>query len=491
VLACFLAALAVLTAGAPALADNLLIAGGTIVNAEGSQRADVRVRGETIAEVGTLEPENGERVIDASGHLVLPGGVDPHVHLAPIRDIFTFADDFESGSRAALAGGITSLGEMAFPNEGELPIATLERERALIEAQAIADVFVHTTVVEPSEAAIAGVGALVEAGQPSIKIFMNFETFESQEPSFLRLIERAGELGIRIAIHCEDIHTMEHVVNALEAEGKTSAIHYPASRPVFTEEIATQRAMTLAEMTGASLYVVHLSSARALNAVTAVRERLPVFVETRPIYLHLTEERYRGPDAGLFVGQPPIRSAADQRALWEGIAAGTVDTVASDHAPWTRAEKLDPANTIRHPRPGMNNLQVMLPMLYSEGVGRGKITLEHFVAVTATNAAKLFGDLFRNRSHRVARPHASPWRNRVRERKCRCGSRERETHSATTGRAEWSRLENRSPPGPYVPGALGMAALIHLRNHLVWLRRDHHDAADELSEVCELGEVHG
>ncbi|NNL86736.1 MAG: amidohydrolase family protein [Myxococcales bacterium] len=381
----------VLAAAAPGLADNLLITGGTIVNAEGSQRADIRVRGEQIVEVGALEPKDGERVLDATGQLVLPGGVDPHVHLAPIRDIFTFADDFESGSRAALAGGITTVGEMAFPHEGELPIATLERERVLIEAQSIADVFVHTTVVEPSEAAIAGVEALVEAGQPSIKVFMNFETFESQEPGFLRLIERAGALGIRIAIHCEDIHIMAHVVNALEAEGKTSATHYPASRPIFSEEVATQRAMAIAEMTGASLYVVHLSSARALNAVTAVRKRLPVFVETRPIYLHLTEERYRGPDAGLFVGQPPIRGAADQRALWEGIAAGTVDTVATDHAPWTRAEKLDPANTIRHPRPGVNNLQVMLPMLFSEGVAGGKITRERFVAVTSTNAAKLFG----------------------------------------------------------------------------------------------------
>ncbi len=383
--------LTALAAGMPASAGDFLIVGGTVVNAAGSQRADVRIRGELIAEVGALEPEEGERVIDATGRLVLPGGIDPHVHLAPIRDLFTFADDFESGSRAALAGGITTLGEMAFPNEGELPVATLERERALIEAQTIADVFVHTTVIEPSDAAIASVAGLVEAGQPSIKIFMNFETFESHEPGFLRLIERAGALGIRIAIHCEDLHTMAHVASALEAEGKTSANHYPASRPVFTEEVATQRAMTLAEMTGASLYVVHLSSARALRAVAAVRDRLPVFVETRPIYLHLTDERYRGPDAGLFVGQPPIRSAADQRALWEGIVAGTVDTVASDHAPWTRAEKLDPANTILHPRPGVNNLQVMLPMLFSDGVVAEKITRERFVAVTSANAAKLFG----------------------------------------------------------------------------------------------------
>ena len=341
--------------------------------------------------MGALEPVDGERVIDAAGQLVLPGGVDPHVHLAPIRDLFAFADDFESGSRAALAGGITTLGEMAFPNEGELPAATLERERALIEAQTLADIFVHTTVVEPSEAAVAGIEALVEAGQPSIKIFMNIDTFESEEPAFLKLLERAAALGIRVAIHCEDIHTMEHVVSALEAEGKTSPLHYPASRPILSEVVATQRAMALSEMTGASLYVVHLSSKRALDAVTAMREALPVFVETRPIYLHLTEERYRGPDAGLYVGQPPIRSAADQEALWAGIVAGTVDTVASDHAPWTRAEKLDAANTIRHPRPGVNNLQVMLPMLFSEGVRGGRISAERFVAVTSTNAAKLFG----------------------------------------------------------------------------------------------------
>lgn len=375
----------------PGFGEDLLIHGGTVVTAEGSQLASVRVRGEKIHEVGALEPESGERVIDATGLWVLPGGIDPHVHLSNVGDTFIFVDDFESGSRAALAGGITTLGHMAVPNPDELPLAALARERAVIEANALADIFVHSTIVDPSDAAIAELEALVDAGQPSIKIFMPFGTFDAQFGSFLRLMERAAQLGIRIAIHCEDAHTLEYTVNALVAAGKESLLHYPESRPVVSEWVATERAIGMAESTGASIYIVHLAAERALDAAAAVRDRLPVYVETRPLYLHLTEDRYRGPEGALYVGMPPIRSARDQEALWEGIVEGTVDTVASDHAPWSREQKLDPALTIETPRPGVNNLQVMLPMLFSEGVNGRRITPERFVAVTSTNAAKLFG----------------------------------------------------------------------------------------------------
>jgi dihydropyrimidinase len=140
------------------------------------------------------------------------------------------------------------------------------------------------------------------------------------------------------------------------------------------------------------LYVVHLSSARALDACRAARAAgLPVLVETRPLYLHLTDERLNGPDAPLYVGQPPLRSKADSQALWRGLIEGSIDVLATDHAPWTRTQKLDPALSINRLRPGMSDLQFMLPMYFSEGVGKRKLPLERFVATTSTNAARIFG----------------------------------------------------------------------------------------------------
>ena len=147
----------------------------------------------------------------------------------------------------------------------------------------------------------------------------------------------------------------------------------------------------MAEVTGATIYIVHLSAEGALSATRASRNSGRVFVETRPLYLHLTAEQYARKDRGLFVGMPPLRSMSDQNALWEGLANGTIDTIATDHAPWMRTQKLDSKQTIAVFRAGVNNLQVMLPMLFSEGVNKGRLSIERFVEVTSTNPAKIFG----------------------------------------------------------------------------------------------------
>ncbi|MCA1648062.1 MAG: amidohydrolase family protein, partial [Chloroflexi bacterium] len=154
----------------------------------------------------------------------------------------------------------------------------------------------------------------------------------------------------------------------------------------------TQRAIAFAEMSGAPIYLVHLSSARALAVCAEAKARgLPVYAETRPLYLHLTEAVFDEPDCGRFVGQPPLRSAADVAALWTGLGQGVIDTVCTDHAPWSLAAKLDPQLSIEQLRPGVENLQLLLPMLYSEGVRRGRISLQRLVEVTSSNAARLFG----------------------------------------------------------------------------------------------------
>jgi dihydropyrimidinase len=194
-------------------------------------------------------------------------------------------------------------------------------------------------------------------------------------------------------MHCEDSALLAAAARRLEREGRTSLRDYGDSRPVVAEVAATQLAASLCESTGAPIYLVHLSSARALAVCRAARaaSRLPLFIETRPLYLHLTSAKMRGPDAPLFVGQPPLREESDRTALWQGMLDGAIDVLATDHAPWTREQKLDPTLTITRLRPGVSDLQTMLPMFFSEGVNMRKLPLTRFVEQSSTNAAKIFG----------------------------------------------------------------------------------------------------
>jgi dihydropyrimidinase len=176
------------------------------------------------------------------------------------------------------------------------------------------------------------------------------------------------------------------------AEGRGAVANFPDARPVAAEVAAVDQAIGIARRAGARVYIVHLSSAAALDRCRRARAAgLPVYVETRPLYLHLTSERFAEPDAGKYVGAPPLREASDREALWAGLAAGDVDTVCSDHAPWTLDAKLDPALNAVTARQGVADLETLMPMLYSEGVLAGRLSLDRFVALTSANAARIFG----------------------------------------------------------------------------------------------------
>jgi dihydropyrimidinase len=368
---------------------ELLIRRGRVVNADGERDADVRIVGETIAEVGpNLRPSANTRIIEAAGRLVLPGGIDPHTHLHP-----SFADDLTSGSMAALAGGITTVGTFANATAKETLLDAVERMAGRVRSEAIADVILHASAWPPSPDTAAAMTALAAIGQPSFKVFLTRQDAGARVADLITQLEHARAAGVVTLMHCEDGALLAAAVRRLESEGRTSLGDYAASRPVVAETAATQQAASLCESTGAPIYIVHLSSARALAICRASRAaaRLPLFVETRPMYLHLTSEKMRGPDAPLYVGQPPLREAADRAALWQGMQDGAIDVLATDHAPWTRAQKLDPALTISRLRPGVSDLQFMLPMFFSEGVQARGLPLPRFVAQTSTNAARIFG----------------------------------------------------------------------------------------------------
>jgi len=369
-------------------APELLLRGGTVVNADGSRAADVRIVGERITEIGTgLAPGSATRVVDATGHLVMPGGIDPHAHLQG-----NFVDDLTTGTAAAVAGGITAVGTFAYAEGDENPIEAMDRWLAEVERTAIGDVFFHAAAWPPTPEFAAMMPDLVARGQPSHKVFMTRGDFGARRRELIGVMEAARDAGVVTLMHCEDGTILGATLDRMRAAGRTSLAYYAESRPELAEVAATQDAVALCAHTGAPVHIVHLSSARSLDAARSPAfGSLPITIETRPLYLYFTDEWLRGPDGPLYIGQPPLRPAVDVEAMWQGLRDRRIDMLATDHAPWTRAQKMDPELDVGRLRPGVSDLRFVRPVLYSEGVRRGRISVERYVEVTSTAAARAFG----------------------------------------------------------------------------------------------------
>lgn len=369
-------------------AIDLAVRGGTVVTAGGSERADVGVTAGRITHVGRVP--RAEREIDASGLLVLPGCVDLHTHLAS-TPTWTPLDDFAQGTRAAVAGGVTTVVSMVHQEEGSLRRGV---ERGLRDAErSIADYSFHAVVTDPSADAVAELPALAAGGHAGLKVFMVMKAFSERTDEFLALYAAAARHGMLVAVHAEDHLLVERSTAALHLARRTGVAHFPASRPVEAEARAVRAATRHAAATRATLYLVHLSSAAALEEVRRAKaaRRARVYGETRPLYLYLTRERFERPDGALWVGQPPLREQADVHAVWRALSDGTLDTVGTDHIPWPRARKLAPGLAFDQIPPGVANLETLLPMLYSEGVRRGRLDVERLVDLLATSPARIAG----------------------------------------------------------------------------------------------------
>ena len=371
-----------------------------MVTAGHQEAADIGIADGRIAQLGGTMA--GTRELDASGLLAIPGGIDAHTHLAHrgLADRVDFpiwVDDFWSGSRAAIAGGITTIGNMTYPVPGdegkeETPGAAITREMAGAAPEAAVDWFLHPILVDPAVLPAGEIAALAEQGHASIKMFLSNPDLAADEPALLAAASAAKAAGSVTLLHCEDGAMLRQAGEKLIAEGRGAVANFPEARPVAAEVAAVDQAIGIARRTGASVYIVHLSSAAALDRCRRARAAgLPVYVETRPLYLHLTRERFTEPDAAKYIGAPPLRDSRDREALWAGLAAGDVDTLCSDHAPWTLESKLDPELNAVTARQGVADLETLMPMLYSEGVAAGRISLDRFVDLTSANAARIFG----------------------------------------------------------------------------------------------------
>jgi len=319
---------------------------------------------------------------------VLPGCVDLHTHLAS-TPTFTPLDDFEHGTRAALAGGVTTVVSMVYQEDGSLRRGV---ERGMRDAErSLGDFAFHVVVTDPSEAARAEIPGLVRDGHAGLKVFMVSPRFVERRDDYRRLLRAAADAGAVVAIHAEDHEIVAARTAELHASGRTGVEHFPESRPVEAEVKAVVEAVELAATTTAMVYLVHLSSRAALDALRIGKRLARAFGETRPLYLYLTRAQFDRSDAALWVGQPPLREADDVAAVWTALADGTLDTVGTDHIPHTRAAKLAPGLTFDRIPPGVSNLETLLPMLYSEGVRKGRLTNARLAEVLSSAPARIAG----------------------------------------------------------------------------------------------------
>jgi len=383
---------------------DLLVRGGTVVTAGGSRRADVAVRGGVIqaveSDLGGLA-DGAEEVVDATGLLVLPGVVDVHTHTRVATD--AEPDRFFRDSVAAAFGGTTSF--LAFNNPGtgateaasRSLVAGLREWRERTEGDAAVDYGVSLAITGQHDDPVAELPAVIDAGVPTCKAFM---VFDFRLPD-ARLFEAMGAMGARggmLEVHCEDPVLIDAAVASALQRGNTAARYHATTRTPEAEAVATHRAMEFARAADAPVYVVHLSSAAALAQVRAAKAAgVRAWAETCPQYLALDESRYEQPDeldVACAIISPPLRSPADRDALWAGLADGGLDLIATDHVPDRRAvEKAGAAAGISFDQisNGAPGIETLLSVVYSEGVAKGRITLERMVDLLATTPARLFG----------------------------------------------------------------------------------------------------
>ena len=376
---------------------GVLIKNGRIVTALDQWVGDVYCRGGKIAALGAgLEAGSADETVDASGQLVFPGGLDPHVHMElPFMGTVS-ADDFETGTAAGVAGGTTSIIDFAIPNRGEDPMEALAawEEKA---AKSVSDYGLHMCLTWWGEKTAEWMERCVrEKGIPSFKIFLAYRgAIGVDDTELVHIMRTASKLDALIMVHAENGEMVVDLQNRFIAEGKTAPIYHALSRPSPVEGEATGRAIMIAQMTGTKVYIVHMTCREAVRAVADARERgQKVYGETCPQYLLLDESVYEKPDfeGAAYVMSPPIRPRGHQEPLWSALGSGILQVVGSDHCPFNqKGQKEMGRDDFRKIPNGAAGIEHRMSLLYTHGVRAGKIDLNQFVSITSTQAAKIFG----------------------------------------------------------------------------------------------------
>ncbi|NOZ83763.1 MAG: dihydropyrimidinase [Epsilonproteobacteria bacterium] len=373
---------------------DLVIKNGTIVTASDTYKSDIGVKNGKIA--GIWKGFEGEKVIDAKGMFVFPGGVDVHTHLDMPFMGTSSSDDFATGTIAAAFGGTTSLVDFAIQQHGDSLSQTLADWKKKAEGKASIDYGFHIAVTDVNDSIIKEMGTMVEEGVTSFKLFLAYKgSLMVDDAAIFRILERSREIGALVMVHAENGHLIDILTKQLLSEGKSAPLYHAEAHPVIAEKEAVERAIALAEAASAPLYIVHTSCDDALKGIKQAREKgLPVYAETCPQYLFLDDEKYKEPNFGgaKYVMSPPIRAKRNQNALWKGIKTGDFQVISTDHCPFFMKGQKDMGKDDWSKIPnGCPGIETRIPLMYSEGVVKGRMSINKFVEICSANPAKLLG----------------------------------------------------------------------------------------------------
>jgi dihydropyrimidinase len=379
---------------------DTIIRGGTVATASDTFSCDVGIAGGKITALGT-DLGDAKEIVDATGLLVLPGGIDSHVHIAqPSGPGIVMADDFASATRSAAFGGNTMVLPFAMQQKGESLRQVVKDYHAKADGQCYVDVSFHLIIADASDAVLGQeLPALVHDGYTSFKVFMTYEGLALSDMEMLKVMSVARETGALVMVHAENYDAIRFLTDKLEQAGKTGTKFHGASRPIAVEREATHRAISLAELIDVPIMIVHVSNREAMEEIARARRRgLKIYGETCPQYLMLTEKDMDGlnMEGAKYVCSPPPRDKESQVACWEGLQQGIFSLFSSDHCPFKyddpQGKSIPKGKTsFRWVPNGIPGVETRLPILFSEGVGKGRITLNEFVALTSTNHAKTYG----------------------------------------------------------------------------------------------------
>ena len=379
---------------------ELVVRGGTVATAADVVRADIGITGGRITALGAALPR-GRREIDAEGKLVLPGGIDSHCHIEQKSSLGVMtADDFFTGTRSAACGGNTTIIPFAAQHRGMSIRQVVKDYHEAAEPKAAIDYAFHLIISDPSPETLGQeLPALIRDGYTSFKIYLTYDALKLDDRQTLDVLAVARREGALVMVHAENHDIIAWLSERLLAAGHTAPKFHAVAHVKTAEREATYRAISLAELVDVPILIVHVSAAEAIEQIRSAQARgLKIYGETCPQYLFLTEDDLDRPgfEGAKYMCSPPPRDKANQEEVWRGISTGVFQVVSSDHAPYRYA---DPAGKMKYGKNaafknvanGIPGLEVRLPLLFSEGVRKGRIELTQFVALSATNAAKLYG----------------------------------------------------------------------------------------------------
>ncbi|MBI2917996.1 MAG: amidohydrolase family protein [Chloroflexi bacterium] len=375
---------------------DLVISGGTVVSPTSSREMDVAIQAGKIVALALPGALDGSatRAIDGRGLYVLPGAIDPHTHIFP-EFLGLKLPGFDVATQAAAFGGTTTVIDFAFQREGMTIQQALDQRLAEIGAKSSIDYSLHATLTAPSWGLLDELDATFARGVPSFKVLLHEREGKPPEEALCLVLlqEVAARNGV-VTVHAENGSLVTYFTRKLLAEGRTGQEYFSAARPAIAEAESVERMIFLAEKAGAAVYFVHLSSADAVDLVAGAKARgLPVYGETCPQYLAFTDEVYKLPNRFQLFVFPPIKGPTDRDAMWQGVVDGAIDTIGTDYVAgylWRKLE-LYHGKRFDEVRGGAGQVETMLPFMFSEGVGKGRITVNRLVEITSANPARIFG----------------------------------------------------------------------------------------------------